>query len=450
MAGFSLSMQLREEERKPDDSFKVYEQLTSWTDDVPTCRESGIGSAINELYRRDGSRIQLHPCQDRCFRFRVEENDLCVYGVLDGFQGAHVSDFVAKRIPAELLWGQLVPEKSDEAIRETLRQAFISVDKEYFESIGDRLAARMVMKCDPHYASSAQLRELEEKVGAGCTGILTVVLGSRLFIATTGDCRALLYREGEILPLWMDHTTANEDEVLRLAHLGVDLSAVQQPAIQADLGDHLYTRCFGNYPVKGGYKEKALLANSRDEPVIAEPEVYGAIEADQFSFLLLYTRSLWQAVAEATRSPDPDLEIAQLCQHYLNEETSLSGAAQAVVDQVVRLHHDALESSGDKANTREDMTLLIRELDKPLPNTESRRDSKQLPEKTLTRSSASRPARPTRSSTATESSSVYITEKEIPVDEHGRIQPYVDFCPFYELWNQRKSSQPASDLSTTS
>ena len=52
----------------------------------------------------------------------------------------------------------------------------------------------------------------------------------------------MLFREGEILPLWMDHTTATGDEVLRLAHLGVDLSAVQQPAIQADLGDHLYTR----------------------------------------------------------------------------------------------------------------------------------------------------------------------------------------------------------------
>ena len=30
----------------------------------------------------------------------------------------------------------------------------------------------------------------------------------------------------------------------------------------------LMFRCFGNDPVKGGYKEKALLANSRDEPVI--------------------------------------------------------------------------------------------------------------------------------------------------------------------------------------
>ena len=52
-----------------------------------------------------------------------------------------------------------------------------------------------------------------------------------------------MFREGEILPLWMDHTTANEDEVLRLAHLGVDLSTVKQPAdVQAVLGDHLYTR----------------------------------------------------------------------------------------------------------------------------------------------------------------------------------------------------------------
>ena len=48
----------------------------------------------------------------RSFRFRVEDYDLCVYGVFDGFGGAQVADFVTKRIPAELLWGQLVPEKS--------------------------------------------------------------------------------------------------------------------------------------------------------------------------------------------------------------------------------------------------------------------------------------------------------------------------------------------------
>ena len=46
----------------------------------------------------------------RSFRFRVEDYDLCVYGVFDGFGGAQVSDYVTKRLPAELVLGQLEPD----------------------------------------------------------------------------------------------------------------------------------------------------------------------------------------------------------------------------------------------------------------------------------------------------------------------------------------------------
>ena len=58
--------------------------------------------------------LVLNPVLTDCrsFRFRVDEYDLCVYGVFDGFNGAQVSDFVTKGIPAELLWGQLDPDKS--------------------------------------------------------------------------------------------------------------------------------------------------------------------------------------------------------------------------------------------------------------------------------------------------------------------------------------------------
>ena len=76
-------------------------------------------------------------------------------------------------------------------------------------------------------------------------------------------------------------------------------------------------RCFGNYLVKGGYKESSILASCEDEPVIPDPEVHGGIPTQDFSFLLLYTKSLWQAVAEATGSSDPDSEICRLCTHYL-------------------------------------------------------------------------------------------------------------------------------------
>jgi len=117
-------------------------------------------------------------------------------------------------------------------------------------------------------------------------------------------------------------------------------------------------------------------------------------------------------------------------------EQSLSGVAQAVVDQVVRLHHERLELLQVRASTTEDITLLIREFG-PCINMES---------KTLTHNS-SRPSRPTRSSTTTESSSVYTAGKVLPVDENGRIQPYVDFAPFYELWNSRSAERVSPDQS---
>jgi len=444
-------MHLREDSLCRGEENQCEQALTSWTDDVPTCRESGVGCAVNELYRRDGSRKQIHPFQHRSFRFRVDEYELCVYGVFDGFDGAQVADFVTKRIPAELLWGQLVPEKSDEAIKETLKQAFTSVDKEYFESIGDRLAARMVMRSDVQYRNSSQLQDLEDRVKAGTAGLLAVIVDNNLFIASCGDSRAVLCRGDEILSLAIEHTTDNEDELLRLSNLGVNLDPRET---YQELCENQYTRCFGNYLVKGGYRESSLLVSGGDEPVIPDPEVHGGIPILDFTFLLLYTKSLWVAVAEATGSPDPDREIVNLCKYYLREETSLTGAAQAVVDHVVRQHHDRLEASGGQSVTRKDVTLLIREFNGSYSCSSQRRGSRPLPDKTLTRSSSTRPARPTRSSTATESSSVYTAGKEMPVDEDGRIQPYVDFQPFYTLWNRAKgadskdaSNENGTDLS---
>ena len=89
-----------------DKNLQIYEQrFTSWTDDVPTCKDSGVGSSCNEVYRKDGRRVALHEYEDRSFRFRREEYNLCLYGVIDGFNGANVSDFIMKCLPAELVLG---------------------------------------------------------------------------------------------------------------------------------------------------------------------------------------------------------------------------------------------------------------------------------------------------------------------------------------------------------
>jgi len=170
------------------------------------------------------------------------------------------------------------------------------------------------------------------------------------------------------------------------------------------------------------------------EPIIPEPEIFGPIPlGNDVCMLLLFTSSLVQAFKEATSATSPESELVEYARHYMCEEASLSGVAQAVVDQVVRLLHDRLEvTGGGQAGTLEDMTLLIRDL------RELRRKDSRMAASTLTASSA----RPTmQSSTTTDSSEVDNTGKELPVDENGRINPYVDFAPFWNLWNQRKPSQ---------
>lgn len=416
-----------------------YEQsFTSWTDDIPTCRDSGVGSSANEVYKPDGRRIPngLHTFEDRSFRFKRDEFGLCLYGVLDGFSGGQVADFVLKRLPAELLLGQLVPDLPAEMVREQLKQAFVSVDREYFGSIGDRLAARMVMKGEEERPGrEGQLAELEEQVSSGCVAAVALVLGGQIYVANVGDCTAFLVHRSEagpsLTPLSVEHSLYNEDERLRLRHLGHG---------GEHLGGHSFTRCFGNYPAKGGHKEVPALATCRDDPVIPEPEVQGPIPVGAgLQLLVLATRSLLDAVAKVTGG-EARTELARLIGRHLEEQpaASLSTVCQAVVDHVVRmLAQQAEVDSGGGLEYREDMTLLVR--------TFTRREGGQgegeirRQEKTLTTRSSVRPARPTRSSTTTESSGVYLPlhGRELAVDEHGRIEPYVDFGPFYQLWDKK-------------
>ena len=390
----------------------------------------------------------MHDFEDRSFRFHREEYNLCLYGVFDGFQGAHVADYIMKRLPAELVLGQMVPDITDEQVKELIKQVFVSIDREYFGSIGEQLAARMVMR---------QYEDKQEQfISSGCSATIAVILENRIFLANIGDCQAFLcYRNPDssdlrVSKVSIDHNIDNEDERLRLQHLGYNAHG---DGSDSGLGPHRYTRCFGNYLVKGGYKENVSLASCRDDPVIAEPEVTGPILAtEDLQLLVIATRSLVEAVRRWSEQ-EPAQELASLLSHNLASEpnSSLSSVAQSTLDHVLRRNQEL--DNGDNLVKREDMTLMVRcfksgqthqaggqrRMSSPkycLENPELRQ--RRRDEKTLTQSSSARQPRPTRSSTTTESSGVYIAHgRELPVDEHGRIEPYVDFGPFYKLWNAR-------------
>lgn len=80
----------------------------------------GVGSSTNQLYREDGMRQEEHPCEDRSFHIRVD-NDTYLYGVFDGHEGGEAAQFALQRMVYEILFGQLEGKASDEEIKEVLR-----------------------------------------------------------------------------------------------------------------------------------------------------------------------------------------------------------------------------------------------------------------------------------------------------------------------------------------
>lgn len=105
----------------------TYPTSKSWTDDLPVCKLSGVGFATNQIYREDGNRQEEHPFEDRSYHYKFDD-DAYIYGVFDGHEGSRAVDFCYQRMAAELLFGQLSSKKTDEEVKEVLRQAFLSVE----------------------------------------------------------------------------------------------------------------------------------------------------------------------------------------------------------------------------------------------------------------------------------------------------------------------------------
>ena len=59
-----------------------------------------------------------------------------------------------------------------------------------------------------------------------------------------------------LLQLSVSHDTQNQTELQRLANLGLDIESIQKAG---KLGNQAITRSFGDFPVKGGYKDFEML-----------------------------------------------------------------------------------------------------------------------------------------------------------------------------------------------
>ncbi|XP_004447895.1 TGF-beta-activated kinase 1 and MAP3K7-binding protein 1 [Dasypus novemcinctus] len=358
------------------------EQQPSWTDDLPLCHLSGVGSASNRSYSADGKSTESHPPEDNWLKFR-SENNCFLYGVFNGYDGNRVTNFVAQRLSAELLLGQLNTEHTEADVRRVLMQAFDVVERSFLESIDDALAEKASLQSQlpegvpqhqlpPQYQKILErLKALEREISGGAMAVVAVLLNSKLYVANVGTNRALLCKSTvdglQVTQLNVDHTTENEDELFRLSQLGLDAGKIKQVGI---ICGQESTRRIGDYKVKYGYTDIELLSAAKSKPIIAEPEIHGGHPVDGVTgFLVLMSEGLYKALEAAHGPGQANQEIAAMIDTEFAKQTSLDAVAQAVVDRVKRIHSDTFASGGERAKfcpRHEDMTLLVRNFGYPL------------------------------------------------------------------------------------
>lgn len=440
----------------------LQESTHNWTDDLPVCHLSGVGVSTNQLYREDGQRIEEHPFEDRCFHFKVDDKYL--YGLFDGHDGTRASNFAAQRIPAELLLGQLSRKNTDTDLRDTLEQAFFAVEKGFFQSIDDLLAAKANLQLElPEGLSDYQtcrqfpdviekLQVLNTEIAGGTTAVVALVQNEKLYVANVGDSRAILCSIDAsdslvVQQLSIDHDIRNEDERLRLKNLRLDVEKILQGN---KLGNQDNTRCIGNYMVKGGYKDFDILSSAMGEPVIAEPYICAGIAIDSTRrFFLLMSDGLYRSLEEATETSRANEDIARMVLEQFDAQTTLMGVAQAVVDRVVRMHHDKYMRDPLSYQRRDDISLLVRNFNQPFRNTLGASVS---PEQFSSRAVASVTPSPLPTLSTTCSDTNSTADSGIPsraadrnstrmfVDEEGLVEPYVDFADFYRALEEAQQN----------
>lgn len=330
--------------------------------------------------------------RDRSFYCRIDDRT-DIYAIFSGQNGSKVADYALQRMSAEIVLGQLYDKSTDEEIKEVLRQACIAVEKAYQDSIDGSLTRKFMLQNEipegiSQYEVSQEyqgvldeLNAINETLSVGCSVVLALIYNSKLFIMNIGNCKALLCKNDthnvlRVLQLSADHTLYNNDEAVRLQKLGLDVQALSQAPMSC-------TRCIGNYLGKGGYKDCEFLSGASSEPITSQPEIVGGFPIDDSCrFLMLLSSGMVNALADIYEgdSLQSNKEMVQMTVEQFRTQSTLSGVAQSVVHKAVQYHHDTYmqkTQSMEEAvvGAREDLSLLVRNFNFPMPNAIQKRTS---------------------------------------------------------------------------
>lgn len=188
---------------------------------------------------------------------------VAIFGVLDGHGGADCAQFVSEEFPSTV--AKLLRDSSGFSCAEALYRAFQEVDDDYITHHRD----------SSHAGSTANLALFDKKT-------------QRLYVANTGDTRAVLARNGSAVNLSYDRKASDPEEIARIVNAG---GFVVNNRVMGSLA---VSRAFGDIPLK--------LPNRR--VLLVDPEITSVdLSSDAASeiihnhFVIIATDGIWDVLS---------------------------------------------------------------------------------------------------------------------------------------------------------
>uniref|UniRef100_A0A0M3HSK6 PPM-type phosphatase domain-containing protein n=1 Tax=Ascaris lumbricoides TaxID=6252 RepID=A0A0M3HSK6_ASCLU len=336
-----------------------------------------------------------------------------LYGIIDASEdGMSVAEFVAQRLINEILpfehTGSHIMNNNptDAQIIALLHESFQKVDRAYFsDHIGEALARRCALQMYP--SGDENIEKYNAQINGFATAAVALLYDNRLFVANLGDSRAIVVKQlnGDLSAIQMSkwHDPTDVEERVRLSNIRAENCIYMQ--IEPP------TRCFGDFFRKGGYKENPSLKMALCEPVIAEPSVHGSLPVDDsLRFLILINGGMVRSIMEENPQENVNIKIASLVAKEFVQQRSMPVMARAVVDCIAREHQDAFTQNRLPLNCKRRREMVM----------------------TFCCIGDFALGASIQSSTLIDEGDTMdeVSTGQIPVDDHGRVAPYVDLSAF--------------------
>lgn len=265
------------------------------------------------------------------------DRNTSLFGVFDGHGGKEVAVFASRHLATELVMNtSFQTGRTERALAET----FIRMD-ELLRTVEGIKEIYKIFKNLPDSTNIDFNQAKAEGPSSGCTAVVAVLQGSRLYVANAGDSRCVLARQGTAIAMSIDHKPELADELARIQSAG---GFVSEGRVNGNLN---LSRCLGDLE----FKSNPALPPEQ-QILTAAPEIKSLQLTPADDFIVMCCDGIW------------DILTSQQCVDFIYQRIGkepLVRIAEALCDHCLAPDVTSREGRGC-----DNMTALIVALKHPL------------------------------------------------------------------------------------